>query len=118
MNILRRLGKYGLIFSFALCLVGCAATQTRESTGQYIDNTAITTKVKTKLIKDEHLKAFHISVKTYKGNVQLSGFVATQADARRAVAIARSVPNVRSVINSLVVKQHPSTATRNAAPKH
>jgi len=93
-----------IIFS-TIVLVSCASSPTRESTGQYLDNTTITTKVKTKLFADEPLSALPISVKSYKGMVQLSGFVKNQQQADRAVKIARGVPGVRSVVNSLVVRR-------------
>jgi len=85
-------------------LAACSETATRESTGQYVDDAAITTKVKTALIRDESLKAFQIGVETYKQVVQLSGFVDTPQLAERAQQVASSVQGVRSVRNDLVVK--------------
>jgi osmotically-inducible protein OsmY len=90
----------GLMAAF----LGCAATQTSESTGQYIDNSAITTKVKAAIFKDEMLKTFQISVESYKGEVQLSGFVNSPEAVTRAGKVARSVKGVVSVKNNLVVK--------------
>ena len=84
--------------------LGCAGTTTRESTGEYIDDSTVTAKVKTALLKDPVVSAFAVSVETYKGVVQLSGFVNTAAEKAQAEAVARSVYGVKSVTNSLVVK--------------
>lgn len=84
--------------------LGCAATQTNESTGQYIDNAAITTKVKAAIFSDETLKTFQISVESFKGEVQLSGFVNSPEAAARAGKVARNVEGVVSVNNNLIVK--------------
>jgi osmotically-inducible protein OsmY len=84
--------------------VACASTPKQESTGEYVDDSVITTKVKSLLAADDFLKSFHISVETFKGTVQLSGFVASQKAVDKAVEIARSVKGVTSVKNDLVVK--------------
>ena len=89
-----------LIASFA----ACASTPTRESTGEYIDDSVITTKVKSLLAADDFLKSFQISVETYKGTVQLSGFVGSEKAVDTAGEIARSVKGVTSVKNDLIVK--------------
>ena len=83
---------------------GCASTRTSESTGEYIDDSVITTKVKSLLGADDFLKSFDIGVETFQGTVQLSGFVNNQKAKDKAVEIARSVQGVKSVKNSLVVK--------------
>ena len=83
---------------------GCASTSTQESTGQYVDDSVITTKVKSLLANDDFLKSFQISVETYKGVVQLSGFVNTQAAIDKANGIARGVAGVTSVKNNLILK--------------
>lgn len=83
---------------------GCAATSTTQSTGQYIDDAAITTKVKSELLADERVKALHIEVETYKGTVQLSGFAGSAQEAQAAVEIAQKVPGVRAVKNDIIVK--------------
>ncbi|MEJ2507994.1 MAG: BON domain-containing protein [Gammaproteobacteria bacterium] len=87
-----------------LSAVACTSTPTQESTGQYIDSSVITSKVKTKLFEDSVTTGFDISVKTYKGVVQLSGFVDNASQKRRAEALARSVAGVRDVKNDLVIK--------------
>lgn len=82
----------------------CTENTKRESTGEYLDDTVLTTKIKSTFIGDSRLKANDINVKTYKGIVQLSGFVDTQAEADRAVQLARTIKGVKAVNNSLIVK--------------
>jgi BON domain len=89
-----------LIASFA----ACAATRTQESTGEYVDDSVITTKVKSLLAADDFLKSFQIGVETFKGVVQLSGFVNSQEAVDKAVKITRSVKWVKEVKNDLVIK--------------
>jgi osmotically-inducible protein OsmY len=84
--------------------VACASTSKQESAGEYVDDSVITTKVKALLAGDDFLKSFSISVETYKGVVQLSGFVNSQKAVDTAVQIARSVKGVTSVKNDLIVK--------------
>lgn len=82
----------------------CAPTATRESTGEFLDDTAITTKIKTKLLADPTVSGFAVSVETFRGRVVLSGFVNSQAQVDRAIALAREVPGVREVQSALVIK--------------
>ena len=84
--------------------VACASTPKQESTGEYVDDSVITTKVKSLLAADDFLKSFQIGVETYKGVVQLSGFVNTQKAVDKAIQIASSVKGVKSVKNDLIVK--------------
>jgi len=84
--------------------VACASSPKQESTGEYVDDSVITTKVKSLLAADDFLKSFEIGVETRKGIVQLSGFVDSQKAVNRAVEITRSVGGVKSVKNSLIVK--------------
>jgi len=84
--------------------VACASTPKQESAGEYVDDSVITTKVKSLLAVDDFLKSFQISVETYKGTVQLSGFVNSQQAVDKASEIARSVKGVKSVKNDLIVK--------------
>jgi len=88
----------------AVSLAPCAETRTRESTGQYVDSAAITTKVKTAILQDPDLKVLSISVTTFKGKVQLSGFVDTPELKAKAGKIAASVEGVRGVENDLKIK--------------
>lgn len=85
-------------------VVGCASTSQQEGTGQYIDDTVITAKVKAALIEDPLTKAIEINVETFKGVVQLSGFVSSQAAMDKAVALARNVNGVKSVKNDMRIK--------------
>ena len=85
-------------------MVGCASTAKQESTGQYIEDTAITAKVKTAIFNDASLKSKEINVETFKGRVQLSGFVADANDISRAVAVAKGVNGVTAVKNDMRVK--------------
>jgi osmotically-inducible protein OsmY len=89
-----------LIATFA----ACAATRTQESTGEYVDDSVITNKVKALLAEDDFLKSFQISVESFKGTVQLSGFVNSQQAVDKAGEITRSVKGVRSIKNNLIVK--------------
>lgn len=85
-------------------VAGCAGTMNRESTGEYVDNAVLTSKVKAEIFNDPMLKVLQINVKSYKGVVQLSGFVDSPKAAGRAMELAESVKGVQSVENSLVVK--------------
>ncbi len=89
-----------LIASFA----GCGSSSKQSSTGEYIDDTVITTKVKSLLAADDFLKSFQVSVETFKGTVQLSGFVDSHQAVNRAAEITRDVKGVRAVKNNLIVK--------------
>ena len=84
--------------------IGCAATQTREGTGEYVDDTVITTKVKAAIFNESSLKSAEINVETFKGVVQLSGFVSTKAEIDKALEVARSVAGVKSVKNDIRLK--------------
>lgn len=83
---------------------GCSSTPTRESTGEYVDDSSVTTKVKAELIKDPVVKARQVDVTTFKGTVQLSGFVDTDEQKSRAAEIARGIPGVHEVKNNITVK--------------
>ena len=95
---------YLVLLMLVASLAACAATRTHESTGEYVDDSTITTKVKALLAEDHFLKSFQIGVETYKGTVQLSGFVNSQDAANKAGQIATSVKGVKSVKNNLIVK--------------
>lgn len=83
---------------------GCASTRTQESTGQYVDDVALTAKVKTAILADATLKSSEINVETFKGRVQLSGFVGTQENIAQAVTVAKGVEGVSSVKNDMRLK--------------
>ena len=91
-------------FFFAVLLasmLGCASTSKSEGTGEYVDDTVITTKVKAAILNEPSLKVAQINVETFKGVVQLSGFVRSQADINKAVEVARGVGGVKSVRNDM-----------------
>ena len=92
------------IIALMLSALGCGSTPQQSSTGQYIDDSAITTKVKAAIFNEPSLKVNQISVETYKNVVQLSGFVDSSASMDKAVTIARSVQGVSSVKNDMRVK--------------
>ena len=96
--------RFLVVFMMIVAFVACASTPKQESTGEYVDDSVITTKVKTELANDEFLKSFQISVETRKGIVELSGFVDSQKAKDRAGQIARGVGGVKSVQNALIVK--------------
>lgn len=87
-----------------LTTVGCASTATQEGTGEYVDDTVITGKVKAAILNEPTLKVAEINVETFKGVVQLSGFVSSQAAASKAVELARTVRGVTSVKNDMRIK--------------
>jgi osmotically-inducible protein OsmY len=94
-------------FLFAVLLmsvVGCASTSKQEGTGEYVDDTVITTKVKGAIFNEPTLKSAEINVETFKGVVQLSGFVSTQANIYKAVEVARNVKGVTNVKNDMRLK--------------
>ena len=85
-------------------MLGCAATPKQEGTGEYFDDTVITTKMKTAIFNEPSLKSAEINVETFKGVVQLSGFVSSRANIDKAVEVARSVKGVTSVRNDMRLK--------------
>ena len=87
-----------------LAASGCASTRTHEGTGQYVDDSVITTKVKTAILAEPGLKVSEINVETFKGIVQLSGFVSTRGDADSAMRLAHNVEGVKSVKNDMQLK--------------
>ena len=98
--------RFSLFLSavLALALVACAPTAKHEGTGEYLDDALITTKVKAALVDDPELKAREINVETFKGRVQLSGFVSSRDEIAKAVRVARGVKGVTQVDNSMIVK--------------
>ena len=85
-------------------LLGCASTSKQEGTGEYLDDSVITTKVKAAVFNEPSLKSAEINVETFKGVVQLSGFVSSEADIQKTVEVARSIKGVTSVKNDMRVK--------------
>ena len=104
MKHVKRSSSLIMCLVFVVALISCASSRTSESSGQYVDDSVITTKVKYALLADPDVKSLDIGVETFKGEVQLSGFVNNAEQARKAVEITKSVKGVRSVKNSLIVK--------------
>lgn len=104
MKIAQRLSTMLFAASLVATMAGCASTATKEGTGEYIDDSVITAKVKASIFNEPTIKASEINVETFKGDVQLSGFVADPADAQKAAQIARGVKGVTSVKNDVRVK--------------
>ena len=95
---------YLVLIMLVATFMACASSPKQESTGEYVDDSVITTKVKSLLAADDFLKSFQIGVETFKGTVQLSGFVNAQNAVDKAIEITRSVKGVKSVKNNLIVK--------------
>ncbi|RUQ30651.1 MAG: BON domain-containing protein [Candidatus Competibacteraceae bacterium] len=93
-----------LIVIFLASLLGCASTAKQEGTGEYVDDTVLTGKVKAAIFNDPALSSAEINVETFKGVVQLSGFVNSKGDINKAVQAARSIPGVTSVKNDMRLK--------------
>ncbi len=103
MNIFKRVTA--LFFAFLLlAMAGCASTSTTEGTGEYVDDAVITTKVKAEIFNEPTLKSREINVETFKGSVQLSGFVSSQDDINKAIGIARNIRGVKAVKNDMRIK--------------
>ncbi len=85
-------------------VAGCASSPKQESVGEYVDDTVITTAVKARIFNDPTLKVAEINVETFKGTVQLSGFVRSQENMATAVALARGVRGVQAVRNDMRLK--------------
>jgi hyperosmotically inducible protein len=102
-NIKRRIASVAAVLVLASTL-GCAATSKQEGTGEYVDDTVITTKVKAAIFNEPSLKSAEINVETFKGIVQLSGFVSAAENNATAVKVASAVGGVKSVKNDMRVK--------------
>lgn len=104
---MKQLGKYLSAVFLAVMLVtaaGCASTSKQEGTGEFIDDTVITTKVKAAILNEPTLKVTEINVETFKGVVQLTGFVSSQTAINKAVDVTRRVKGVTSVKNDMRIK--------------
>jgi osmotically-inducible protein OsmY len=104
---MKHLIKFFSAFFLALTLltaVGCASTHKSEGTGEYVDDSVITTKVKAAILNEPTLSSAEINVETFKGEVQLSGYVNSRADITKAVEVARSIKGVNSVKNDMRLK--------------
>jgi osmotically-inducible protein OsmY len=101
--LLRRAAAIAVIATYAL-LSACASTSKSEGTGEYVDDTVITTKVKAAVLNDPTLKSAEINVETFKGIVQLSGFVSSQGAEDKAIQVTRMVAGVKSVKDDMRLK--------------
>ncbi len=103
---MQQLKRFSAFFAAALLMtmLGCASTPKHEGTGEYVDDTVITTKVKTAIFNEPSLKSLEINVETFKGVVQLSGFVSSKDNINTAVQVARGVSGVTSVRNDMRLK--------------
>jgi osmotically-inducible protein OsmY len=100
----RAIARFVVFVGLFAALQGCSTSQSHESTGQYVDDSVVTSKVKSAIVSDMALKGFQINVKTYQGVVQLSGFVDSAQNANKAAELARGVNGVTDVKNDLIVK--------------
>ena len=103
MKHLKYLSTLVLVVAFS-SMLGCASTSNHEGTGEYIDDSVITTKVKAAVLNEPSLKTTEVNVETYKGIVQLSGFVTSEADISKAAELARSIKGVAYVKNDMRLK--------------
>ncbi len=103
MRSFNRFATFFFIIALA-SILGCASTAKQEGTGEYVDDTVLTGKVKAAIFNEPSLSSAEINVETFKGVVQLSGFVNSQADINKAVQVTRGVPGVVSVKNAMRLK--------------
>ena len=93
-----------LLAMFFISVLGCSSAPQKETTAEYIDDSYLTTKVKAAILRQPALKSSEINVETFKGVVQLSGFVNSRSDINRAVEVTRTVRGVKSVRNDMRLK--------------
>ncbi len=103
MTLSKRIAAYGGALLLA-SMLGCGSSPTREGTGEYVDDTVITAKVKAAVFGEPTLKSSEINVETFKGTVQLTGFVSSRADINKAVDLTRGIQGVKSVRNDMRLK--------------
>ena len=103
MNSIKRVSTFFAVILFAT-LLGCAGNSPRETPGEYVTDAWITTKIKAALVEDPQVKATEVNVETYKGTVQLSGFVSSDAAMHQAVRVARGTKGVTGVRNDIRIK--------------
>lgn len=102
-NVIKYFSVFFMVFAFA-SMMACSSSPKHEGTGEYVDDSVITTKVKAAILQEPTLKVAEINVETFKGVVQLSGFVQSQADISTAVRVASQVGGVKSVKNDMRLK--------------
>lgn len=102
-----KVSRFFAVFILAVVLSACAATETTRTAGETVDDATVTSRVKANLLQDEAMRALQIDVDTFRGVVQLNGFVNNEEDVRRAAEIAVNTPGVASVQNNLQVQPPP-----------
>ena len=104
MTLLKNSFSIFLLAILIISCLGCASTAKQSGTGEYFDNTVITTKVKAAIFNEPTLKSAEINVETFKGVVQLTSFVSSQTNINKAIDAARSVSDVKSVKDNMRIK--------------
>lgn len=104
MSTISKLIQVAVVALMITSVSGCAGSRNQESTGEYLDDTMITSKVKAKLLEDKEVSGLAINVETFKAVVQLSGFAKTEAERQKAAKLARSVGGVQDVKNDIRIK--------------
>lgn len=104
MSTISKLTQLVAVALMATLVSACAGTRTQSSTGEYLDDSVITSKVKAKLLEDKEVSGLAVNVETFKGVVQLSGFAETEAERQKAVQLARSVGGVKDIKNDIRLK--------------
>jgi osmotically-inducible protein OsmY len=102
-HFIRLMSAFFMVLTL-LIVAGCASTPKHEGTGEYVDDSVLTTKVKAAILNEPSLSSAEINVETFKGEVQLSGFVSSRADISKAIEVARAVNGVRVVKNDMRLK--------------
>ena len=104
MSAISKLSQLGVIMLMVTFVSACAGSRTQSSTGEYLDDSMITSKVKAKLLDDKEVSGLAVNVETFKGVVQLSGFVKSEAERQKAVQLARSVGGVKDIKDDIRLK--------------
>jgi osmotically-inducible protein OsmY len=104
MSTISKLSQLGVIMLMVTFVSACAGSRTQSSTGEYLDDSMITSKVKAKLLEDKEVSGLAVNVETFKGVVQLSGFAKTEAERQKAVQLARSVGGVKEIKDDIRLK--------------
>jgi osmotically-inducible protein OsmY len=102
-TLIRFISAFFVVLAF-LVVVGCASTSKQEGTGEYVDDSLVTGKVKAAILHEPTLSSAEINVETFKGEVQLSGFVNSREDIGKALEVTRAVNGVRAVKNDMQLK--------------
>lgn len=104
MSTISKLTQMVAVALMVTLVTACAGSRTQSSTGEYLDDSVITSKVKAKLLEDKEVSGLAVNVETFKGVVQLSGFAKTEAERQKAVQLARTVGGVKDIKNDIQLK--------------